>query len=242
MHNLLSDVKTTTKLFNEIRKARKSGADGVKVSMQPVRRFPVINKGAGLYDTIEGCVLSHCDGEINKAANEVFNALPVEERSRLARDIENGEFIERANYWRELLNPVLSPRQLNVAMMQIIHWYIHIKRDLRTIRTPKNINYPLYPDMPEDSVMSRSNPMHKALIGKMSDDLNVIWTHYKVAGSKAALDFLHSDTHDNLVNLKLWFDVSGEDSECYNSLVTYGAYKRVREATDICLKRLEMGV
>ena len=39
MHNLLSDVKNTTKLFNEIGKARESGADGVKVSMQPVKTY-----------------------------------------------------------------------------------------------------------------------------------------------------------------------------------------------------------
>lgn len=241
MNNLLSDVKTSAKVFGEIRKARKSGADGVRVNAQPVKRLSIINSGAGLYDTIEGCVLSRCDRGITKAANEVFNALPVEERNRLAKDIENGEFIERADYWRELLKPVLSPKQLRDAMIQIIHWYIHIKRDLRTIRKPKSIDYPLYPDMQENSVMSRHNPMHRALIDKLDDDLNVIWTYYKVVGSKIALDFLHSDTQGHLVNLKLWFDMSDEDSAYYNSLVTYGKYVRVREEIDACLQKLEMG-
>lgn len=141
MHNLLSDVKASAKVFGELRKARKEGADGIRISVQPVKAYPIIICGVSFYDTIEGCTLSHCAGEIEKAAIEAFHDLAAEEQHRLSRDIADGEFVERANYWRELLKPVLSPKQLNRAMRQIVHWYIHIKRDLRTGRS-QNIALP----------------------------------------------------------------------------------------------------
>lgn len=237
MKNLVNDIRLSAIVFKEIRKERKHGADGIKVTAQPVKSLPLIRCG-GLYSTVEGCVLSNCDKEIDYAAGKMFGNLPYEEQHQMMFSPKNGEFIERANYWRELLRPALSPKQLNKAMREIVHWYIHIKKDLRTIRKPKSIDYPLYPNMPEDSVMSRNNPMHRALIEKMGDDLNVIGTYYEVTESKIAYDFLHSNEQGILVNLKLWFNMSGEDSEYYNKLVTYGKYKKIRASLDGCLNRL----
>lgn len=131
MHNLLSDVKTSAKVFGEIRKARKNGADGVRVSAQPVKNLPFIRCG-GLYSTVEGCTLANCGKEIDCAARKTFGNLPYDEQRRMMFSLKDGEFVERANYWRELLKPALSPKQLNKAMREIVHWYIHIKRDLRT--------------------------------------------------------------------------------------------------------------
>ena len=132
MNNLFSDVKASAKVFGKIRRARKEGADKIRINVHPVKNYPVISCGVSFYDTIEGCTLSHCAGEIEKAATETFHNLTAEEQHRLSMDIPDGEFVERANYWRDLLKPALSPKQLSVAMEQIVHWYIHIKRDLRT--------------------------------------------------------------------------------------------------------------
>lgn len=236
MNYLFADIKTAAKAFGEVRKARKNGADKVEIKAQPLRVLPIINT-VGFYNTVEGCTLSHCEKEIVDIAQKAFNELPYEERHRLMFAPENGEFVERAIFWRTLLEPVMSKQQTGKAMQQIVHWYIHIKRDLSVIRAIKSIEYPLYPDMPENTIMSKHDNMHKALIDKMYDDMCVISDYRKIAGSKVAHDFIHSNSRGILVNLWLWFRTS---EEWCNQLVTYGKYKRVREDLDLCLYRLRI--
>lgn len=128
--NIVNDIRTAVKVVGEVKKARKAGAGAAEIKVVPMKVLPVINVGASIYDTVEGCTLSWCDKEIVKAAREAFNALDCEEQHRLAFAPKDGEFIERANLWREILTPVMSPKQLRIAMLRILAWYIHIK-DLR---------------------------------------------------------------------------------------------------------------
>lgn len=236
MNYLFADIKAAAKTFGEVRKARKNGADKVEIKTQALRVLPVYDT-AGFYSTVEGCTLSHCEKGIADIAQKAFSELPYEERHRLTFAPENGEFVERAIYWRTLLEPVMPEKQRRKAMQRIIHWYIHIKRDLQVIRTPKIIGYPLYPDMPENAIMSKHNSMHNALIDKVNDDLYVIWDYERKAGNKAAHDFMHSEKHSRLVNLVSWFNMS---DEYFNQLVTYGKYKRVREDLNSCFRSIKM--
>lgn len=230
--NFIDDIKIASNVFKTARQARKNGADAVKVTTEPLRKIPVITVGASFYDTVEGTVLSHCESEIVDYALEAFRALPPEERHRLSFSPEEGEFVKRANYWRDLLEPVLSPRQLSVAMQHILHWFVHIKKDMKIIKRPKNIGYPLYPDIPDDTIMSKTNIMHKALIDKVNDDLYSVYDYDKKGGSKVAHDFLHGPERGRLVNMNMHF---------YNPYVdvTYAEYKRAREELDICFQRIE---
>lgn len=82
----------------------------------------------GFYGTIEGCCLSKCDRHTLRAGERAYSALSHDARRPLLFSPENGEFIERATYWRELFRPAMTPQQLHKAMMCILDWYGHIKR------------------------------------------------------------------------------------------------------------------
>ena len=129
--NFINDIKIAQGIFKDVRKARKNGCDAIKVTTKPIKKIPVIGAvGASFYDTVEGTVLSHCEKNIINLAQEAFRALPPEERHRLAFAPREGEFVERASYWHDLLEPVLTSSQLSVAMQHILRWFIHIKRDV----------------------------------------------------------------------------------------------------------------
>lgn len=230
---VFSDLKAAARLFTDMRKARK---EGKKVEVKKAVQIPVIQSD-GFYNTVEGCALSHCEREIANAAQKAFNSLADGEKHRLTFSPKNGEFAERVIFWKSLLKPAMTEQQYRKAILTIIHQYICIKRDLKVIRPLKNIEYPLYPDMPESVVMSKHDNMHKALMEKMNDDLYVIWDYDRKAGSRAAHDFMYSKNRDRLVNLVLWFNTS---DEYYNQFATYGEYKRVREDLDFCLHSLKM--
>lgn len=126
-NKLLCDIKTAAVVFKRMRELRKTGADELKVEMQPVKTLPIINR-VSFYETVEGCTLSNCGHDINGVALEVFRGLPYDVQHRLAFSPKNGEFIERAQYWKSLLNPVMTEQQCRKAMLAIIGWYIHIKK------------------------------------------------------------------------------------------------------------------
>lgn len=231
---VFDDLKATAGVFTDMRKARKEGS---VVEVKKAVQIPVIQSG-GFYSTVEGCALSRCEKGIVNAAQKAFSGLSDSEKHSLAFSPKNGEFVERVMSWKALLKPVMSEKQYRKAILTIIHWYIHIKRDLKVIRPLKSIEYPLYPDMPESVIMSKYNNLHKALMEKMNDDLYVIWDYDRKAGSKAAQDFMHSKEKERLVNLSLWFNMS---DAYFNQLVTYGEYRRVRKAIDFCLHSLRAG-
>lgn len=71
--------------------------------------------------------MSWCNREIVEASRRAFHSLLPEEKNLFASAPENGEFVERALFWKELLTPVMTPKNCHKAMIKIIEWYIHIK-------------------------------------------------------------------------------------------------------------------
>ncbi len=124
-NNLLTDIKVAANFLVDIRKARKNGNE---VKVEKTREVPYSQCGTGFYDTGEGCALSWLDKEIRYAARMVYNGLSPEERYKLSSPPENGEFVERALFWKEMLGPVMSKKECHIAMNRIIEWYIHIKQ------------------------------------------------------------------------------------------------------------------
>lgn len=232
MQTILNDLKAAAGLFVDMRKARKRGGE---IRIEKKVQIPVIQSG-GFYSTVEGCALSHCEKEVVNAAQRAFSRLPDSEKHRLTFSPKAGEFAERAAFWKDMLKSDMTEQQYRKAILTLIRQYIRIKRDLTVISPLKSIAYPLYPDMPESAVMSKSDNMHRALMEKLHDDLYVVWDYDRKAGNKAAYDFMHSKEKGRLVNLSLWFNMS---DEYFNGLVTYEEYKRVRKALDFCLHSLK---
>lgn len=125
MNNFIKDVKTAAELFKDIRNARKEG-DAIEI--RKMRSIPVYKIGPGFYSTVEGCTLSWLDRETVKIISAAYDELPVEDKMRLAISPEDGEFIERAYFWRDIMALVLNEKQLHIAFRKILCWYIHIKR------------------------------------------------------------------------------------------------------------------
>ena len=119
---LLKDVKAAAHFFGELREARKEGGE-----LKVVKPIPILNYGAGLYDTVEGSVLHSCGIEIREV-QKAFRELPYNVRQEQAFAPKNGEFVERARFWNSFLTPILTPEQRRKAMVAILRWYMHIKR------------------------------------------------------------------------------------------------------------------
>lgn len=233
MQTILNDLKAAAGLFVDMRKARKRGS---AIRVEKKVQIPVVQSG-GFYSTVEGCALSHCEKEIVNAAQRAFSKLSDSEKHRLTFLPKAGEFAERAAFWKDLLKLDMTEQQYRKAILTLIRQYIRIKRDLMAISPLKSIKYPIFLDMPENAIMSKSDNMHRALMEKLHDDLYVVWDYDRKAGNKAAYDFMHSKERWQLTNLSLWFNMS---DEYFNGLVTYGEYKRVRKALDSCLHSLTM--
>ena len=125
MNNIVTDMKAAVNLFKDMRKARR---EGTGVVIKQCRELPFVKSGPGFYDTPEGCNLNHCGRRIDKAAREAFAALPYEEKRRMCFTPKAGEYVERVDFWRHMLEPVLTAKELRAAMMRLLHLYIHCKR------------------------------------------------------------------------------------------------------------------
>lgn len=123
-NNILSDIKTAARLFKQVRQA---GKEGVEIRVRKQAPLTVIDKSPSLIHTVEGCTLLNCGQTIYDAASRAFMELSREKRHQLYFSPKDGEFIERANLWREILKPVMTPGQYGIAVRAILHWYIHIK-------------------------------------------------------------------------------------------------------------------
>jgi len=109
-----------------MRRTRKSGGE---IRVEKTVQIPVYAYvGSGFYSTVEGCTLSGLDREIVNAARRAFYRLSPEERGTFLSSPEDGEFVDRALFWKRLLEPVMSPEQCHMAVGKILHWYIHIKK------------------------------------------------------------------------------------------------------------------
>lgn len=123
-NNMISDARSAFGIFKDMRRARK---DGTEIVIEKKKQLPLIQCG-GFYNTVEGCTLSWLDQEIVDQAIIAFYNLPDAEKHRLQFSPEDGEFIERAKLWRNIMGTVMTEKQCHIAMNCIIHWYIHIKQ------------------------------------------------------------------------------------------------------------------
>ena len=123
MNNIVTDMKAAVNLFKDMRKARK---EGIAVEVRQCQQLPFIRCG-GFYNTVEGLTLSYLDKKIADNSQEAFNRLSEDVKNLLYFSPKDGEFADRANFWRYLLEPVLTAEELRTALICILRWYIHIK-------------------------------------------------------------------------------------------------------------------
>ncbi len=123
-NNILTDLKASTRLFLDMQKARKRGTE---IKLEKKVQIPVFQSG-GFYGTVEGCSLSHLDRDIVLKVHETFKCLPDETKHQLQFSPEDGEFVDRARFWRKILKLSITEKQCHIAMLCIIHWFIHIKQ------------------------------------------------------------------------------------------------------------------
>ena len=121
--NIINDIRTALKMFTEIRKARKEGA---AVEVRQCQQLPFVRCG-GFYNTVEGLTLADLDQKIVNRSQEAFNGLSEDVKNLLYFSPKDGEFTDRVNFWRYLLEPVLTDEELRTAMICILRCYIHIK-------------------------------------------------------------------------------------------------------------------
>lgn len=111
MIEFFSDVITAVRLTREIRRAKNL----------PVCAYPRVS-GASWLDTIESGVF-RSSIELEKALRNVFRGFDAETQRALAFVPGDGEWIERARFWKERLK-VLPPKDYHAAMRMILQWYI----------------------------------------------------------------------------------------------------------------------
>ena len=123
-NNILTDLKTLALLFLDMRKARKCGTE---IKLEEKAQIPVC-QSESFYNTVEGCTLSNIDHEIWNRTMDGFRRLPSEEKHRMQFSPKDGEFVDRARVWKDILSPLMTEKQCHIAMCRISHWYIHIKQ------------------------------------------------------------------------------------------------------------------
>lgn len=124
MANLIRDIKTAAKLFVDMRKAEKGGCE---IVLRKTVEIPMIKSG-GFYNTVEGSTLHNLGYNIANKAQIAFSKLSEEEKHRLQFAPKDGEFVERAKMWKNILIVEMSERECHIAMRRILEWYLHIKQ------------------------------------------------------------------------------------------------------------------
>lgn len=125
MFTILSDIKSAAGVFRDIRNSRKAG---LSVKAHTTVQIPVMKTKPCLLDTMEGCAMKCGDGKTLLTVQRAYHDLPYEYQRWLLFPPESGEYVERAYAWKELLRSVLEPKQCQRAMMDILHWYQHVKK------------------------------------------------------------------------------------------------------------------
>lgn len=103
-------------MFMEIRKVRKEGA---AVEVRQCQQLSFIKCG-GFYNTVEGLTLADLNKKIADSFQKAFNGLAEDVKDLLYYSPKDGEFADRANFWRYLLEPVLTAEELRIAMICIL--------------------------------------------------------------------------------------------------------------------------
>lgn len=129
--NILQDIKTAVKVTNEVRKARKAGANAVQI--KPVYTVPMLKTGLWPW-TMEACLMR--GGEVESAVVAVFETFPHEvQRSLTFTPTEPGGWADRARFWQRQLKTSLPVKAYHDVMILFLGWYSHCLR-MRKEATP----------------------------------------------------------------------------------------------------------
>lgn len=124
--SIFQDIRTAVRLTGEVRKARKSGASGVE--LRTFKIMPITELAPCFLNTPEGCQCWQCGRDTYQTVKGVFDALPYETRRQLECTPAPGEWVERVEFWRQQLKPVLPEKTYHTVMMKFINWYAHCLR------------------------------------------------------------------------------------------------------------------
>lgn len=121
MKGFMSDLHTAAKAFARAREARKQGVD---LQAQEMVSLPVL-KLTGWASLLEG-TLFH-DRETDRAIRAVFYRLNPEIQRNLIRFTPKTSrgWLERAQFWREILEPALPTKMYHEVMIRLCSWYRH---------------------------------------------------------------------------------------------------------------------
>lgn len=122
---LLGDIEAAVRVFKQIRQARKTGAE---VEVRHTAEIPVLRSAPSFFCTVEGCALAAFDFEVAEKVQAVFKTFDYDTKRWFSFTPENGEFVERAKFWQNVIYDVLPEgRHGHRAMKAILESYIRIK-------------------------------------------------------------------------------------------------------------------
>lgn len=121
MKNFIDDLRTAARAFNLAQKARKQGA---VLQVQEAVNLPVL-KLTGWASLLEGTLFR--DKETDAAVRAAFYRLNPEIQRNLIRFTPKTSrgWLERAQFWREILEPALPTKMYHEAMIRLCSWYRH---------------------------------------------------------------------------------------------------------------------
>lgn len=119
--NVVADLRTAAKFFVRAREARKRGVD---LQVQEMVSLPVL-KLTGWNSLLEGTLFR--DKETDAAVRAAFYRLNPEIQRNLIRFTPKTSrgWLERAQFWREILEPALPTKMYHEAMIRLCSWYRH---------------------------------------------------------------------------------------------------------------------
>lgn len=99
-----------------------------QTQLEPLMGKQLCTPKIGFLNTVEGCLLINCGPKIFFPARNAFRMLPYKTQEKLLCSPQNGEFLERAQFWKTTLKPVFPDKEYWEAMIAILRWYRHIKQ------------------------------------------------------------------------------------------------------------------
>lgn len=121
---IIQDVKNLVKLVPEVHEARKAGAD---VQIKKIWSVPAIKIGYWSF-TIEACLLC---GSKWQPLIDVFLGFDEETQQALTFLPKDGEWANRARFWKRSLRPTLEPDLYHEAMLTFVQHYVKCVRRRR---------------------------------------------------------------------------------------------------------------
>lgn len=114
---ILADIKTAVKFTGEVRRARMAGWAGIYLGHGAATGPRVLWLGVDAGKHI------HLQPPHRVRGKQGFAALDESTRHALAFSPQRGEVVARAQFWRELLRPILPPREYRITMTALLQGY-----------------------------------------------------------------------------------------------------------------------